>query len=437
MTATCSRSASVLFLLLTLLAFTPAVLAQTQCWAPREDQDTVTNPKWAPQFRAMMEAEKIVRATPEFLDTPEPVRMRTTIAAGPYDPAGARILIRAYPQKSTVGIQIWTGKCEVIPQAERVAASIGQVDVFFNYAVTDTFLGDGEVPKRTGDVAGYPEYNHWVVITKNGRLPWIPQTLADRLDREGQVREKALAQWRADQASMKAPDEAVIRTTYDMLKKGDPAGAENYLASMRELVVDAKHRSEVVFPATTASLEKSVADYRQYRASFSAEALRQPAVWADVSGDARRKLDARIQELNTLSAGEQQQYDDMTRESRALDRQAREADKSSKDEAQRLRAKSNEIAMQARELRKTHEEQATPRIADASAEFDLFNIKPGSTDRALGFKPDPTFPDPKFPTRIQLIAVMIPTVDTRKGRDVWSKQTKAALDYTALARLLD
>jgi len=32
---------------------------------------------------------------------------------------------------------------------------------------------------------------------------------------------------------------------------------------------------------------------------------------------------------------------------------------------------------------------------------------------------------------------MIPTVDTRKGRDVWSKQTKAAMDYAALARLLD
>jgi len=358
MPANRTRSASLLLLLLTLLAFTPTILAQTQCWAPREDQDTVTNPKWAPQLRAMLEAEKTIRATPEFLNTPEPVRMRTTVAAGPYDPAGARLLIRAYPEKSTVGIQIWTGKCEVIPQAERVAASIGQVDVFFNYPVTDTFLADGEVPKKTGEVAGYPEYNHWIVITKNGRLPWIPQTLAERLDREGQRRQKKLEEWRKDQASMKAPDETVIRQTYDMLKKSDAAGAESYLASMKDLVVQMKHQRDVEFPATTASLEKSVADYKQYRASFSAEDLQRPAVWAGVS-------------------------------------------------------------------------------AYTGAEPDLFNFKPGSTDKAMGFKPDPAFPDPKFPTRIQLITVMIPTVDTRKGRDVWSKQTKAAMNYAALARLLE
>ena len=437
MTAQCSRPASTVFIFLMLLVFSPCVLAQTQCWAPREDQDTVTNPKWAPQYKAMMEAEKIIRATPAFLDTPEPVRMRTTIAAGPYDPAGARLLVRAYPEKSTVGIQIWTGKCEVIPQAERVAASIGQIDVFFNYGIQDTFLADGAVPKKTGEVAGFPEYNHWIVITKNGRLPWIPQTLAERLDREGQQREKQLAEWRRTQGDLKAPDEATTRKTYEMLKKGDPAGAESYLASMREMADDVKHQREVVFPATTAQLEKAVSDYKQYRASFSAEVLAQPAVWADASGDGKRKLDARIQELNNPTPPEQKAYDGLIQESRGLERQAREADKSNKGEAQRLRTRSNELALQAKALRNTYQEQATPRILDARAEFDLFNIKPGDTQHAIAFKPDPTFPDPKSPTRIQLITMMIPTVDTRNGRDVWSKQTKAAFDYAALARLLD
>jgi len=385
-----------LLLVVPLLAFCPDAFAQTQCWAPREDQDTVTNPKWAPQLRAMMAAEKIARDTPAFLSTPEPVRMRTTIAAGPYDPTGARLLVRAYPEKSTVGIQIWTGKCEVIPQAERVAASIGQIDVFFNYPVAETFLGDGGIPKKTGEVAGYPEYNYWIVITKDGRLPWIPQTLADRLDREGQRREQSLAEWRKDLVRMNVPD-----------------------------------------AATTAVLEKGIADYKRYRASFSAEQLAQPGVWADVSGEAKLKLDARIQQLHELSPSEQQQYDSWTREARALDRQAREADKTNKDEAQRLRTRSNEFAMQAHELRNTHREQVGSKILAASAEFDLFNIRPGPADRALGFKADPTFPDPKSPTRIQLITVMIPTVDTRKGRDAWSKQTKATFDYAALAKLLD
>ncbi|HEY4366911.1 MAG TPA: hypothetical protein VGN07_06715 [Steroidobacteraceae bacterium] len=437
MTAKRCRPVSALFLVFTSLAFASAAFAQTQCWAPREVQDTATNPKWAPQLQAMAEAEKIVRATPAFLDTPEPVRMRTTVAAGPYDPAGARLLIRAYPEKSTVGIQIWTGKCEVIPQAERVAASIGQIDVFFNYPVTDTFLRDGEIPKRTGEVAGYPEYNHWIVITKNGRLPWIPQTLAERLDRIGVQREKDLVEWRKDLAGMKAPNETDIRKTYDMFKKSDPASAEGYRVSMQDLVADAKHQREVVAPATTASLEKAVADYKQYRASFSADVLQQPAVWADVSGDAKRKLETRIQELQALSSSEQQEYDRLTQESRALDRQARAADKTSKDEAQGLRDRSNALALQAKALRNTHQEQATSKIQAARDEFDLFNLKPGAADKALGFKPDPNFPDPKSPTRIQLIAVMVPTVDTRNGRDAWSKRTKSTLDYAALARLLD
>ena len=84
--------------------------------------------------------------------------MRTTIAAGPYDPAGARLLVRAYPEKSTVGIQIWTGKCEVIPQAERVAASIGQIDVFFNYDVKDNLLTDGLTPVKIETREGREEY---------------------------------------------------------------------------------------------------------------------------------------------------------------------------------------------------------------------------------------------------------------------------------------
>ena len=33
--------------------------------------------------------------------------------------------------------------------------------------------------KPTGIVAGYPQYDGWVLITKDKRLPWIPKTLAD------------------------------------------------------------------------------------------------------------------------------------------------------------------------------------------------------------------------------------------------------------------
>ncbi|MEO7135900.1 MAG: hypothetical protein ABI024_16965 [Vicinamibacterales bacterium] len=52
----------------------------------------------------------------------------------------------------------------------------------------------GNVPKLTGTVAGYPEYEGWVLITKDKRLPGLPQTLADRLDEEAAKRDKALAE---------------------------------------------------------------------------------------------------------------------------------------------------------------------------------------------------------------------------------------------------
>jgi hypothetical protein len=104
--------------------------------------------------------------------------------------------------------------------------------------------------------------------------------------------------------------------------------------------------------------------------------LAQPAVWADASGDGKRKLDARIQELNNLTPAEQKTYDGLTQESRALGRQAREVDKSNKAEAQRFRARSNELALQAKALRTKHQEEATSKILDANAEFALFNIKP-------------------------------------------------------------
>ncbi len=191
--------------LFTTLAALPAD-AQIDCWAPQEDLDSARDRRFAAQLAWMKAAERIIRRNTAFMAPPEPVRMRTTVSAGPLEPT-ARLYVRAYPEKSTVGIPVWTGQCDVIPQAERIAASIGQIDVFFNEPVKGMFLQTG-VPRFEGMVGGYPRYNGWVLITRGGRLPWVAQTLADRLDAEAEKRRRALADWHRQIAAMKPPDSA-------------------------------------------------------------------------------------------------------------------------------------------------------------------------------------------------------------------------------------
>jgi hypothetical protein len=415
---------------LSLLGLHAAAHAQTQCYTPREEQDGINTAKWGPQRGKMLAAEKVIHANAAFQSAPVPVRTRSTLST-------SRLHVRAYPEKSLVGIVVWTGECNLIPQAERVDASIGVVSVFFNHPVQDTFLQFMDVPKLTGQVAGFPEYNGWVVMTKDGRLPWIPQTLANRLDREGERRERALAEWRQTQPTIKAPDEVTVRKTRDLLAKSDPEGARKYAAEMEALRAEVKRKNEFVYPATTARLERELNDYKTYRASFSAEDLARPGVWSDPAGTEKRELEARIAKMHELSPQDQQNYDQWTREARDLDRQARGLDKTNQDEATRLRARANELALQARELRKTHQERSADPVLYATAEFELYHIKPGDAAHAIAFKPDPTFPDPRQPDKVQLITVMVSKGKERNGAVQWMDRTRATFDWKGIAALLD
>jgi hypothetical protein len=146
------------------------------------------------------------------------------------------------PERKTDGTRLWTTGCEVIPQVDRIGGAIAQISIFFNQDAREQFISPaGEAPKLTGTVAAYPEYNGWVLITKDKRLPWVPKTLADLLDEEAAKREKTLAEARRRPAGL-VPDSA--------------AGGIQWL-------------------------EKQVRDLQQYRASFTAEQLRSPGVWGD------------------------------------------------------------------------------------------------------------------------------------------------------------
>jgi hypothetical protein len=410
--------------------------AQVDCWAPRETQDTVTTQKFAPIRQTLLTIEEIIRKNAPYQAPPEPVRMRTTVAAGPSEIGGARIFVRAYPPMQGE-IRVWTkDRCDVIPQAERVAASVGQIYVFVNYSVQEQFLQGPEVPKYEGEYAGYPIYNGWIVMTKDRRLPWIPQTLRDRLDREEQKRQRALDEWNAVKAGRKPLDEAAQMKTYEMLKKSDPAGAEKFLVTVRETNDELK-KAKAEEPTMDAHLEGHLKALRAYRATFTPAQLDTPAVWMDKSRDGQKKLDAQIAAFQQLTPDEQQQVDALGRESRDLDRQARtERDPAA---AAQLRDRSNALAPRFRAIRKAHTDKAFFQIQDARADYDLTNLKPGSKDDAMAFKPDPAFPDFMDPFRPQVILVNFWSKSDPKDsspRTMWLRHAKETFDFAAVAALL-
>jgi len=335
------------------------------------------------------------------------VRMRTTIAAGPADNSGARIFVRAYPEKQG-SIQVWIkDRCDVIPQAERVVASIGQIYVFINYSVQEQFLGDNAVPKYEGEFAGYPIYNNWIVMTKDRRLPWIPQTLRDRLDQEEQKHQRALDDWKALKAGRTVPDEAAQLKTYELLKKTDPAGAETFLATARDAIEQTK-KAKADEPLTDAHLQRHLTAVRDYRASFTDTQLNAPAIWIDTTGDGRRRLDARIAELQKLPADQQKLADTLG-------------------------------GARAREIRQAHLDRASFAIQDARADYELTNLKPGTKEQAMAFKPDPSFPDFTDAFRPQLIMITFWSKSDPKDnspRTLWLRKARETFDFASLAKLL-
>lgn len=383
------------------LAAAPAA-AQIDCWAPQEDLDSARDRRFAPQLGWMKAAEQLIRRNAAFMAPPEPVRMRTTVSAGPLHPS-ARLYVRAYPEKSTVGIQVWTGKCDVIPQAERIAASIGQIDIFFNEPVKGMFLQTG-VPKFEGMVGGYPRYNGWVVVTRGGRLPWIAQTLADRLDAEAEKRQRALADWRRQIGAMNPPDPAKMEQALAALRRTDPAGAEKLQASFEQNRRELERQQREVQPPMTAQLEKEVADLQRYRAGFSAAELAQPAVWTDTDGAGRRRLEQRVRELNALTP----------------------------EESESIRSGARRPV----DVRNARREAVAPLIRDATAQYELAHLKPGPAAQAMAFKPDPALPDTTRPNQLQLIAVSF-SRDPRKQRGPWMQAAQDRFDFAALAGMLD
>lgn len=416
--------------------------AQVTCWVPRQNEGPVTDKRWARHLKAMSAAETMLKQSPEFLNSPVPVRLRTTMAANRYKPNDSRLIVQAYSEQTSLGIEIWQGACGISPDADRVGGSIGKISILFNHLSKDMFMGQDEIPELTGMIGGYPEYNGWVVISKNGRLPWIPQTLGDRLDRVGAVRERALADWRNAMALRKAPDQTLIDRTAALRRKTDPAGADQYVKNMRRLTADLQ-AGQAKDAARGAQLTKLLNDYHAYRASFTAHQLAMPAVWADTDGSVRKAMEARIDELQTLSMDEQERVGEIREHSRTLEREAMASDNEAV--ALRLRTQAMDLLQDADQVSKDHRERAVLEEETLRGEYELTNLKPGPAEHALTYKMDPTFPSLSQPGKIQVIVLSTVTLaeedilqrPEQAARKAWLDRVKESIDYAALAALLD
>lgn len=429
--------------LLTAVGATTVVHAQVQCWVSRQNEGPITDKRWARHLKAMNAAETILKQSQEFLNPPVPVRMRTTMAANRYGPMDSRLIVRAYPEQTLVGIGLWKGGCEIIPEADLIAGSIGRVNVFFNHVSKDMFMGQDEIPRLTGTMGDYPQYNGWVVVSKNGRLPWIPQTLGDRLDRIGAAREKALADWRNIKASRKASDRAMIDRTATLRRKVDPTGADQYyVGNMKRLTADI-HATQAKDAARDAHLMKLLNEYRAYRASFTAQQLAMPAVWADTDGSARKAMEAQVDQLQELSVDDQGRMGEIREQSRRLEREAAASD--NEMVALQLRAQARDLLQDADQIRKDHMERAAQEGDALRGAYELTNLKPGPAEQALAYKMDPTFPSRSQPRKIQVIAVSVSSQNEEDvfqrpehaARKAWLDRAESSIDYAALAGLLD
>lgn len=162
------------------------------CWIPSVDN---TQPRYRkdvlPNLRNFVATvEEVVRDNPHFKAMPRPIRIRSAFSVGPAD---AQVNVYAYQPP------VWTpGSCNVVPGADRCCHD-GSITVLVNgsaatgsdYAVRAGKVNWFKEPKRTGTVAGFPEFEGRVYMSLDGRLPWIPFSVDEYLaDQERQVLER-------------------------------------------------------------------------------------------------------------------------------------------------------------------------------------------------------------------------------------------------------
>lgn len=387
------------------------------CWMPRWEVG-LKNPKVAALVPALAKVEQIVAANQAFMSQmPERVRMEVQ-SNGEDGTLG--LLVNAYPRQFGQSPYWTSAGCNIIPTSTLSRAyehPLGSVTVNFNRRGLwrgDYFNQSGLKPVRV--VAGFPIFEYrfsgnglraeLMLITKDGRLPIVPVTLADRLDQEAGFLAKRL---------------------------DDINGA---LAGKPDAAVEAIQRTNM------AQVQRQVGALRAYRASFSADQLR--AAWVRHDGEPQspewRQMEAQVKALEALSPADQVHVNEIGVRVRTLQLQARTRG-TAPEEAARLRQEANELLNRANAISAAQRTRVEDQVQTLRDNFRLKLIRPGDASQANEFKEDPTFFDSTDPSRIQLIIVDFDSRDSRattaEQAKAWMDVVEATFDYQALKALID
>ncbi len=381
------------------------------CWMPKLEVGP-NNPRLEPIRQAMLTVERVVKADQTFMSQmPESVRMemRTSLGDGPM-----WLEAFAYPRQwGTAPYWTPTG-CDIVrtSRTSPYVHPLGGIAVHFNHSGWNAGFFNQSKLKPIRIVAGFPVFQfrtvaggvgELLVITKDGRLPIIPVTLADRLDREAAFVTKRLEEVRKSLA-------------------GKPPAS-----------VEALNRQEAV------ELQRQVEALRAYRASFSADELRAAWVQHDPQGREGQEQSARVKAIEALSPADQAQVNALGARVRALQLQAR-ARGVAPEEAARLRSEANEVLHQAQAIELAQRTRVAPQVTAAQNDFAMKLIRPGAAADASEYKEDPTFWDPSDSNRIQLIAVDFTSLYSRETTaaqaKAWMDKVEATFDYQALKALI-
>lgn len=277
---------SCLLLCLTLCAPVPAY-AQLDCIVPtREEGFDPRKPGAEAVRRAARAVEAIAKRNATFMAGNEPVRVRTSISYYGDASAAASVITTAYNRKAWVA-----GGCQVSKFADRGGGlSDGAIVVYVNDpdAMLGGSVGDGELrarlaPRRLDDHAGFPRFaesddgrHSRLLIAPGNALPWTPVTVGEALAWQDREIAKREADWQRSRAKP-AYSEAKMLEAYENMKKIDAAGAERFLAQMKQSMAKMQADAE----RTTADADRIHARRRTafdaYRASFSPAQLAGPA----------------------------------------------------------------------------------------------------------------------------------------------------------------
>lgn len=261
----------------------------------RERGDRITSAS-ATAFRAATQAvERIAKANVAFMaGNRRPIRVRTTIDQGAETPHTAIINTVAYTEKAWV-----KGRCDVIPQADRGGdLSEGAVHIILNdpRSFLTTRLGNGafeayEEPVQTGEYDGFPMYHGlYVLISRSGRVPWVPVTVADALTYQESLMQERVAEW---DASKRRPwiSEAAIQQSFEAMVRIDVAAAEKTRAVMLKVMQDEKVQRTKMEAETDAMYARQAAAWRAYRSALTPAQLQAQASLGIVGADGIVRVD--------------------------------------------------------------------------------------------------------------------------------------------------